>query len=102
MRLKRVILMMLIGVNLLLMMALFIQVDPTPQAKAQAGGAGGGRGYLCATAAAAGLDCEVLYIADLGGRKLYYFAPTNPQTRALEYLGVRDLKTDFRNEGTKP
>lgn len=100
MKLKGSVLAVLVGLNVLLLLALFIQVDPTPQARAQAGG--GGRGYVCVTAAATGADFEILYIADLAGRKLHYFAPSDPRNRTLEYLGARDLNADFRNEETKP
>ncbi|MCG3131246.1 MAG: hypothetical protein FLDDKLPJ_02024 [Phycisphaerae bacterium] len=94
---KRTIVVALAGLNLLLLTALILVAEPTPAAHAQAGP--GGRGYLCATASVTGQEYEVLYILDMGGRRLYSLGPTNPQSGKLEYFGVRDLKQDFRNEG---
>ncbi|MCC7292125.1 MAG: hypothetical protein IT449_08715 [Phycisphaerales bacterium] len=98
---RRSLVVALVGVNLLLALGLLLAADPLPTAYAQAG-AGGGRGYLCATAAVSGQEFEMLYIADLQGRRLYALGPINAQTKALEFLGVRDLRADFRGEAPAP
>ncbi|HNQ21962.1 MAG TPA: hypothetical protein PKK06_02600 [Phycisphaerae bacterium] len=94
---KQTLIVMLAGLNLLLLAALVISATALPAAYAQPGGAGAG--YIGVTAVVSGQGYEVLYLLDRPQRKLHAFYP-NLQTSELAYGGFRDLKEDFRAEGT--
>lgn len=84
----------LLGLNLLLAAALLLSAYAMPAAFAQT--AAGPGNFIAATAAVDGQEYEVLYVLDASARRLYAFAPTSVQTRALRQLDVRDLEADFR------
>jgi len=99
---KRIVLVLLTGLNVFLLVALVLNASGGGGAAAFAqAGAQGSRGYLCATAAVDGQEFEMLYMVDVQTRRLYGFGP-NPQNRNVELLDVRDLKADFRNEAAAP
>lgn len=91
---KQSLIVFLVGVNLLLACALVLGGYTPPAAQAQTGGSVGN--YVAATAAADGQQFEVLYVVDLGARKLHAFVPDNIMTKRLQHVDVRDLQADFR------
>ncbi len=88
---KRSIIVVLVGVNLLLLAALWIGSYSLPAAFAQGRARAGD--FASVTAKAAGQTYDVLYILDVPARKLYAFYPT--QQLRLTSAPPRDLAKDF-------
>lgn len=89
---KRALIVALAGLNLLLLAALVFSTYSPPAAYAQRMGASSN---FVAVTAEADTDYDVLYLIDLGERKLHCFAPTRDRTGDVQYKGSRDLHRDF-------
>ena len=93
---KRVAIVLLVGLNLLFLVALWVtSFSPSP-AYGQTGGRAGE--FLSVTAKAAGQTYDVLYILDVPGRKLYAFYPSGGRTEQLVAAQPRDLAQDFTGQ----
>ncbi len=88
---KRSIIVLLVGVNLLLLAALWLASYSPAAAYAQGGARVGD--FASVTAKAAGQTYDVLYVLDVPARKLYAFFPT--QQQRLTSAPPRDLAKDF-------
>lgn len=89
---KRVIVMLLIGVNAVLLTILTLTAARLPEARAQA--APLASNYLM-VAGEINSDHDALYILDLPTRAMHVFE-MDRTTRKLIHLDARDLKLDFR------
>lgn len=98
---KRTAITVLLGLNLLLLVALLSSVLKLPTAFAQAGGRRGG--FVCVSAKAAGQSYDVLYALDLSSRKLHAFHPASTRGKTtVIHADTRDLAVDFGRQGTAP
>jgi len=93
MNMKRSLIAILTGINVVLLILLVSSIAPLPTAFAQAGRGGGG--YICATAKPSGRTFEVFYMIDLAARKLHAFYPASPQSKQFAHADPRDLDKDF-------
>ena len=89
---KRTVITALVGLNLFLAAALVINSTSLPAAYAQRAGAAGN--YVAVTCRS-DKDYDVLYITDLGQRKLHCFVPRRDRSGAVDYGGGADLASDF-------
>ena len=89
---KRSIIVALAGVNLLLLLALFFGSYSLPTAYAQRMGASSN---FVAVTAKADNNYDVLFLLDLGERRLHCFAPNRNRTGDVSPVGSRDLTHDF-------
>ena len=89
---KRSIVVALVGINLFLLAALVLSSYSLPAAYAQR--AGHADNYIAVTCEA-DESFDVYYIVDLPTRRLHAFWPSRQAEGALEYLGSRDLESDF-------
>lgn len=89
---KRGLIVLLVGLNALLVVALLFQFVSLPRAYAQAGGGP----MAVVTAKAAGQSFDVLYV--VRGDALHAFYPANFQTKKHAHAATRDLKTDFEKK----
>lgn len=103
---KRILIIMLAGVNLLLLGVLIQTAQSPPQAIAQRAAEGiGAEGYLVITAKG-GLHNETIYVLDAPNEMLHSFR--TPLDRAagvparMAYVDTRDLSLDFSREALQP
>lgn len=90
---KPVLLALLIGLNLVLVLALLSVNNSLPAAWAQGGGRAGE--YLCVTAKPAGQAYDVLYVLDQAAHKLHAFYPGQPPSKQMLKAEPRDVRKDF-------
>ncbi|MGD2109969.1 MAG: hypothetical protein PVI86_11325 [Phycisphaerae bacterium] len=93
---RRAIVVLLVGLNLLLLLALVVATQPGAAAYAQSGARAGD--FVCVTAKAASQSYDVLYVLDVPGRKLYGFYPANRSRGTLVGSPPRDLAKDFQRQ----
>ena len=93
---KRVIIVLLVGLNLLLLATLFIGNYRLPAAFAQATPLA--QNYLMVTGEIRdGVDA--LYVVDLASRRLHAFVPNRDlANRRFFHVGYRDLQKEFRGQ----
>jgi len=89
---KRSIIVALAGINLFLLAALLLSSYSLPAAYAQR--AGNSDNYIAVTCEV-DESFDVYYVLDLPTRWLHAFAPSREAKGALEYLGSRNLESDF-------
>ncbi|MHC5112554.1 MAG: hypothetical protein ACYTHJ_22060 [Planctomycetota bacterium] len=90
---KRSLIVMLAGINLILLVALVFAADSTPKAFAQGARPGD---FACVAAKPANQNFDIIYVLDRNGEKLLAYAPTGQQRMApFGLVGIRDLKEDF-------
>jgi len=90
---KRVRIVLLLGLNAVLFLALAARMMRPASAFAQSGAKPGD--FLSFTAKVAGQSYDMLYILDVPARKLYGFYPTGGGTSRLVASPPRDLAKDF-------
>jgi hypothetical protein len=90
---KRMLIVMLAGVNLLLLAGLILSITRMPAAYAQDAGRPGD--FVMATAEVDGRDADILYLLDVPKHRLHAFLTQGPQSRRLDYIGFRSLDRDF-------
>ena len=83
----------LAGLNLFLLACLLFHSYSLPAAYAQRAGAASG---MVAVTARADTDYDVMYLLDLGQRRLHCFVPNRDRSGAFAYGGSRDLAVDFQ------
>jgi len=83
----------LAGLNLILLACLLFHSYSLPTAYAQRAGASSG---MVAVTAQADANYDVLYLLDLGQRKLHCFVPNRDRSGQFAYGGSRDLAADFQ------
>lgn len=88
---KRSLIVVLVGVNFVLLAALWVGSYSPPAAFAQGSARAGD--FASVTAKAAGQTYDVLYVLDVPARKMYAFYPT--QQQRLKAAPPRDLSKDF-------
>jgi hypothetical protein len=82
-----------VGINLFLLAALVLGTYSLPAAYAQrVGNAGNYVAVTCEVEDA----YDVFYVVDLPTRRLHAFAPARTAAGGLQYIGSRDLESDFR------
>ena len=91
---KRSTIVLLIGVNLFLLVALLSQIVSLPTAFAQRGGRGGS--YVSVTAKGARQTYDILYVVDASDSKLYGLYPNRVTGGRLITTAPRNLKADFQ------
>lgn len=79
--------------NVVLLVLLVMSSYSLPTAYAQRMG---GASNFVAVTSQADTDYDVLFVADLGERKLHCFAPDRNRTGEVEYIRFRDLAQDFK------
>lgn len=89
---KRSIVVALVGINLFLLAALILSSYSLPAAYAQR--AGYAANYVTVTCEV-DESYDVFYLVDLPTRRLHAFAPSREAQGRLEYMGSRDLHSDF-------
>ena len=92
---KRAAIVLLVGLNLLLLLAMILSTWRLPTALAQAGGRGGSLASV--TANVAGQSYDVLYVLDASAQKLYAVYPGGGRDGKLMASNPRDLREDFGN-----
>ncbi len=96
---KRVLVVLLVGVNVLLLAALILTVFSPPRAMAQAAAAAARRGETMLFSARAEVGNDAVYLLDSGARQLHVFRTTFPrvggQPTRVRYVTSRDLSRDF-------
>jgi len=91
---KRSLLTLLVGLNLVLLVLLFMGSYSGPAAFAQSARGGGG-GFVSVTAKAQGQAYDALYLLDASAQTLHAFYPTNVQQKRYVPVQPRDLSADF-------
>lgn len=94
---KRSWIVLLVGLNLLFLIAFLSAAFPTSSVFAQSGAARGGA-FLSVVAKPAGQSYDVLYFVDVPNRKLHAVYPPNQANRQLSTAPPRDLTADFGNK----
>ncbi len=89
---KRSVISALIGVNLFLLSALLMSSFSPPAAMAQRVGASSN---FVAVTSQSDTDYDVLFLLDLGERRLHLFKPNRDRSGDIGYVGARDLAQDF-------
>ena len=89
---KRSIIVALAGVNILLLLSMIFASYSLPAAHAQRVGASSN---FIAVTSQADNDYDVLFLLDLGERRLHCFAPNRDRTGDVSLVGSRDLTHDF-------
>jgi len=92
---KRLVLVLLGGLNVVLILAMLSFQNALPTARAQAGGRAGG--YVCVTAKPSGQAYDVLFVLDTASDKLHAFYPSQPPSKQMLRSEPRDLHKDFGN-----
>ena len=90
---KRALIVLLIGINVLLFVALVVGSYSLPTAYAQVSPSGSR--LVCVTAKAAGRSYDVLYTVDFPTHRMYAFYPSGGRTERLLATPPRDLPKDF-------
>lgn len=93
---RRVVIVMLVGINLVLLAVLVLSAYSPPQAMAQSVGRGG---EFILVSAAAQVENDAIYLIDIRNRRLHAFRSTFPHVRGqptrVALLHSRDLARDF-------
>lgn len=90
---KRSAIVLLVGLNMLLFVALLSQSALIPQSYGQPGAQG--RDLVSVTAKAAGQSYDVLYVLDVAQQKLHALYPSPAPRSRLVAAPPRDLTKDF-------
>jgi len=90
---KRSLVVALVGLNLFLLAAILLSAYTPPAAYAQR--IGGAANYIAVTCEADD-SYDVFYLLDLPERRLHAYVPSRQQDGTIEYVGSRDLQTDFQ------
>ena len=91
---KRSALVLLAGLNIVLVVALFVTASASPTVYAQ-GAATSGGGFVAVTAKGGGQTFDVLYVLDAAQHQLFAFVPSDPRTHRVAPVVPRDLARDF-------
>lgn len=89
---KRSLIVALVGLNLFLLAALVLSTYSLPSVYAQGMGAGGN---FIAVTCEADLAFDLFYLVDLPKRTLHAFMPARTLDGKLQYVGSRNLESDF-------